>query len=90
MDYEEIESYNEINRIMMKKYNNELSSNRYIKWGNMVAREKGYKKGYERGCIETVSKLVKKMLDINMDLLLIREITGLSEEEISNINFNNK
>ena len=90
MDYEEIESYNNMNRVMLEKYNNEMSNNRYIKWGNMVAGKKGYKKGYEQGRIEAVAKVVKNMLKISMEPLLIREITGLSEEEINNINFYNE
>ena len=86
MELKELRKYRE----MKEKYDNELYNNRYIKWGNMVAQENGYKKGYEKGRIETVAKIIKNMLRINMDISLVRDITGLSEEEISNINYDNK
>lgn len=90
MNYDEIEAYNKRSRMMLEKYNSALSKNQYVKWGNMVARKKGYRKGYEKGRIETVSKVVKNMLKFNMEIPLIREITDLSEKEINSINFNNK
>ena len=44
--------------------------------------EKGIEKGIELGKLQGIKKVVKSMLDKNMDIKDIVDITGLSEEEI--------
>ena len=44
--------------------------------------EKGIEKGIELGKLQGIKKVVKSMLDKNMDIKNIIDITGLSEEEI--------
>ncbi len=50
-------------------------------WGREEGREEGKKIGIE----ETNIKIVKNMLNENLDLSLIERITGLTEEEIKDI-----
>ena len=48
------------------------------------AKEEGIQQGLEQGKIDTA----KKMLEKNMDINIISEITGLTTEEITNLNSN--
>ena len=47
--------------------------------------EKGIEKGIELGKLQGIKKVVKSMLDKNMDIKNIIDITGLSEEEVKRI-----
>ena len=46
-------------------------------------------KGIELGKLQGIKKVVKSMLDKNMDIKNIVEITGLSEEEILSLKNSN-
>ena len=50
--------------------------------GIEYAKEEGIEKGIELGKLQGIKKVVKSMLDKNMDIKDIVDITGLSEEEI--------
>ena len=50
--------------------------------GIEYAKEEGIEKGIELGKLQGIKKVVKSMLDKNMDIKNIVDITGLSEEEI--------
>ena len=50
--------------------------------GKKEGIEEGIEKGIELGKLQGIKKVVKSMLDKNMDIKNIIEITGLSEEEI--------
>ena len=47
--------------------------------------EKGIEKGIELGKLQGIKKVVKSMLDKNMEIKNIIDITGLSEEEVKRI-----
>ena len=51
-----------------------------------TAEEKGLKKGLEEGIKSGKKEIAKKMLQKNIALETIIEITGLTEEEIEKIN----
>ena len=50
--------------------------------GIEYAKEEGIEKGIELGKLQGIKKIAKSMLDKNMDIKNIIDITGLSEEEI--------
>ena len=50
--------------------------------GIEYAKEEGIEKGIELGKLQGIKKIAKSMLDKNMDIKNIVDITGLSEEEI--------
>ena len=50
--------------------------------GIEYAKEEGIEKGIELGKLQGIKKIAKSMLDKNMDIKDIVDITGLSEEEI--------
>ena len=50
--------------------------------GIEYAKEEGIEKGIELGKLQGIKNVVKSMLDKNMDIKDIVDITGLSEEEI--------
>ena len=50
--------------------------------GIEYAKEEGIEKGIELGKLQAIKKIAKSMLDKNMDIKNIIDITGLSEEEI--------
>ena len=51
----------------------------------MYATDKGIKAGIERGIEQRNTEIAKNMLEKNMDVSLISELTGLTIEEIKNI-----
>ena len=53
--------------------------------GIEYAKEEGIEKGIELGKLQGIKKVVKSMLDKNMDIKNIIDITGLSEEEVKRI-----
>ena len=50
-----------------------------------LGREEGFQDGFQDGVNYNVEKISKLMLEKNMDLKLISEITGLNEEQIKNL-----
>ena len=57
--------------------------------GIEYAKEEGIEKGIELGKLQGIKKVVKSMLDKNMDIKNIIDITGLSEEEILSLKNSN-
>ena len=53
--------------------------------GKKEGIEEGIEKGIELGKLQGIKKVVKSMLDKNMDIKNIIDITGLSEEEVKRI-----
>ena len=53
--------------------------------GIEYAKEEGIEKGIELGKLQGIKKIAKSMLDKNMDIKNIIDITGLSEEEVKRI-----
>ena len=53
-----------------------------IEYAKEEGKKEGIEKGIELGKLQGIKKVVKSMLDKNMDIKNIVEITGLSEEEI--------
>lgn len=53
-----------------------------IEYAKEEGKKEGIEKGIELGKLQGIKKVVKSMLDKNMDIKNIIEITGLSEEEI--------
>lgn len=72
----------------------EKIKNTFIEFGKLdgikQGMEQGIEKGLEQGIVEgkreNSIEIAKKMLDKNMDLTFISEMTGLSIEDIQNIN----
>jgi predicted transposase/invertase (TIGR01784 family) len=54
-----------------------------------IAEEKGIEQGIEQGAQEKEIAIAKNMLNMNMSLEIISQATGLSKEEIKNINMDN-
>ena len=57
--------------------------------GIEYAKEEGIEKGIELGKLQGIKKIAKSMLDKNMDIKNIVDITGLSEEEILSLKNSN-
>ena len=53
-----------------------------IEYAKEEGKKEGIEKGIELGKLQGIKKVVKSMLDKNMDIKNIIDITGLSEEEI--------
>ena len=53
-----------------------------IEYAKEEGKKEGIEKGIELGKLQGIKKVVKSMLDKNMDIKNIVDITGLSEEEI--------
>ena len=49
------------------------------------ATKKGIKQGLERGTEQSKNEIAKKMLKKGLDISLISEVTGLSNEQINNL-----
>ena len=54
--------------------------------GMQKGMEKGMQKGMEKGKVEANKETAKKMLERNIEIELIMELTGLSKEEIEKLN----
>ena len=80
MEYEKKEAYLYGNQIMMEE-ERRLGKEEGIKQG----KEEGIKEGMQKGTKEALILTAKNMKNKNMDIKLIREITGLNIEEIENI-----
>ena len=48
-------------------------------------RDEGYDKGLEKGTLQEKQKIAREMLNRDMDISLISELTKLSKEEIENL-----
>ena len=59
------------------------------KEGHQQGFEKGMKEGIEQGIEQEKIEIVKKMLNKQIDITTIIEITGLTQEEIENIETSN-
>ena len=55
----------------------------------IVAEKEGHQQGFEKGKKEEKIEIVKKMLNKQIDITTIIEITGLTQEEIENIETSN-
>ena len=60
-----------------------------IEYAKEEGKKEGIEKGIELGKLQGIKKVVKSMLDKNMDIKNIVEITGLSEEEILSLKNSN-
>ena len=56
-----------------------------IEYAKEEGKKEGIEKGIELGKLQGIKKVVKSMLDKNMDIKNIIDITGLSEEEVKRI-----
>ncbi|MDE6871042.1 MAG: hypothetical protein K2J62_02835, partial [Bacteroidales bacterium] len=53
--------------------------------GRLEGREEGLQEGKAEGKAEAKTEIVKAMRDKGMDIKLIAEVTGLTEEEVRKI-----
>ena len=60
-----------------------------IEYAKEEGKKEGIEKGIELGKLQGIKKVVKSMLDKNMDIKNIIDITGLSEEEILSLKNSN-
>ena len=60
-----------------------------IEYAKEEGKKEGIEKGIELGKLQGIKKVVKSMLDKNMDIKNIVDITGLSEEEILSLKKSN-
>ena len=60
-----------------------------IEYAKEEGKKEGIEKGIELGKLQGIKKVVKSMLDKNMDIKNIVDITGLSEEEILSLKNSN-
>ena len=60
-----------------------------IEYAKEEGKKEGIEKGIELGKLQGIKKVVKSMLDKNMDIKDIVDITGLSEEEILSLKNSN-
>ena len=82
MDEKEWEEYQ--SRFMAElDYNSGIATARAD--GEKAGLEKGLKEGKKEGIKENKIEIAKKLIKMNMDLKQIKEITGLSIEELENI-----
>ena len=85
MDEKEWEEYQ--SRFMAElDYNSGIATARAD--GEKAGLEKGLKEGKKEGIKENKIEIAKKLIKMNMDLKQIKEITGLSIEELENIKSN--
>ncbi|MDE7127566.1 MAG: hypothetical protein K2O58_06710, partial [Bacteroidales bacterium] len=56
-----------------------------IEFGRLEGREEGLKEGETKGMERAKAEIVKAMRSKGMDIKLISEVTGLSEEEVRKI-----
>jgi len=58
---------------------------RIRKEGRKQGREEGIKEGREEGIIESINKTMKKMLQLKLDESIIKEVTGVKDEELEKV-----
>ena len=75
----------ELNEWVNKYVNDEETQEKLDKWDLMIARNKGKDEGYDLGKEEEKLKIAKKLLQTDMPLEKISDITGLSIEDIKQL-----
>jgi len=68
--------------VAVEQFNIRKGLEKGFKQGLEDGMEEGMKQGIEQGCKQEKMLVAKKMMCKNMDIKIISEITGLSEEEI--------
>lgn len=61
-----------------------------IKTGRLLGKEEGFHLGIEEGKRREKNRIIKKLLEKNMNFDEISEITGVSKKKIKNLNLKNK
>ena len=72
----------EMVKLYTKLSRREMEYNTYIAEATEEGYNKGHEKGIEQGIKQNNIDVAKKMLDKNLDITTIEEITGLTKEEI--------
>ena len=67
---------------MMNEWDIENAKELAVREGREEGREEGRQEGREEGLAEGTSKVAKAMLEKGIDIKIISECTGLSEEDI--------
>ena len=76
----------EMVKLYTKLSRREMEYNTYIAEATEEGYNKGHEKGYNEGLDQKNNEIAKKMLEENLPLEIISKITGLSNEEITELN----
>ena len=75
----------ELNDWVKKYVNDEETQEKLNKWDLQIAKNNGYEEGKEEGMAEEKIKIIKNMLNENLDIKDISKYMGLSIEEIEKL-----
>ena len=76
----------EMVKLYTKLSRREMEYNTYIAEATEEGYNKGHEKGYNEGLDQKNNEIAKKMLEEKLPLETISKITGLSNEEITELN----
>ena len=76
----------EMVKLYTKLSRREMEYNTYIDEATEEGYNKGHEKGYNEGLDQKNNEIAKKMLEEKLPLETISKITGLSNEEITELN----